>query len=281
MNDYEDGRGTDAAAIIDFAKGHATPRALPLTWPVGTHSPELLLVPEGFKAESVRKYLDEYRDRPERRKGTARFDELDSFIAHTNRMKDAHSAIFAVRDKARPTITTVIDYHELRDQGDMARFGEHRSLYAPDTSDEWKAWMAADGQAMDQGAFAEFLQDRIADVIAPPISKESWRASAAATVAEGQLLPEDPDQALRDLADKIGGVWADAQRLMELSRGLTVHAAEKVKQAINTNTGETQIQYEAAHHDGTGETLKIPDDEDYAFVGLKKPKVSSLAAFRN
>lgn len=180
MHDDET-RGSDAAAIIDFTKTYHTAYAMPLTWPAGVHSPELLIIPQGMKAESVKKYLDEYRDRPERRKGTARFDDLDSFIDHVIRMKDAHSAMFAVRDREKPRITAVLDYHELRDEATregLPRFGEHRSLYAPQTSDEWRAWLKMDGEPMTQGDFAAFLEDRIADVVAPPIAFAAWKAQA-------------------------------------------------------------------------------------------------------
>lgn len=261
IND-DTGAGSDAAAIIEFAKEHASPEVLAITWPAGVHSPELLIVPQGFRTESVKKYLDEYRERPERRRGLATFDDLDSFIAHSNRMKDAHSAMFAIRDREKPRITTVLDYHELRDEETregLPRFGEHRSLYAPQTSDEWRAWLKMDGEPMSQGDFAAFIEDRIVDVVSPPIAYAAWRAQAEATTPEGEPLPEDPDAAIRDFAEKVGGSWADAQRLMALSRGLQINADERVKQTVNLSSGEGQIQYESTHKDGAGEPVKVPN----------------------
>jgi hypothetical protein len=55
--------------------------------------------------------FDGYRATPLYRKGTAVLTQLPSFIALVNRFKFAHSAIFAVDDFTKPSLTAIFDYH--------------------------------------------------------------------------------------------------------------------------------------------------------------------------
>jgi hypothetical protein len=121
-----------------------------------------------------------------------------------------------------------------------ARFGEHRAAYAFPLSEEWKAWTAKNETPMSQVEFAAFLENRIADV--------------------SEFIPEKTGEVARAFFQKIGidvGVAAPA-RLLQLSRDFSVHADEKVRTAVNLNTGETVVHYEAAHVDEQGAPVKVP-----------------------
>lgn len=223
----------------------------------GTVPVLLLNGPSGSAVHSLKKFADEYRVTPERRVGTAEMLDLASFIAHVNRFKDADSALFGDNDRAAPSLLSVLDYHERVNiptellATDVAeqplspspRFGKHRTFYKFPLSDEWRAWHGHDGKTMVQADFAAFLEDRIGDVIPPPVD-------------DGQ---PDATDAMEQLGRLLGGNFASPSRLLELSRGMQVHQNEKVRNAVNISTGEVQITYEAAHQDAQGAPLKVPN----------------------
>jgi uncharacterized protein YfdQ (DUF2303 family) len=198
-------------------------------------------VPVGWSLQSVKKLLDEYLPAPERRKGVATAHDLDSLIAHVNRFKDDNSALFADGTDGSPALIGVINYHRAgAETGDEARFGDHRVVYRFPLSDEWAAWTANNGQRMSQADFAEFLENRILDVAPPPSEKKA----------------DDP---LAEIAKTLGGTFASASRLLELSRGLAISAKINAKGAINLSTGEAQITFDETHADGRGAPLKVPN----------------------
>lgn len=198
----------------------------------------ILAVPEGRTLHSVKKFLDEYLEFPERRKGTAVHTTLESFISGTDRFKDVHSAVFLDdTDRSNPKLLAVFDYHEpILDDG-HARHGEHKALYQFPLSDEWRAWQEVAGEKLSQTDFAVFLEDRIPDVLAP--------ASAGAK--------------LQEYATSVGITLASPQRLLELSKGLAVSVDKKVAQAVNLSTGEAQFNFVEQHNDTSGAPLKVPN----------------------
>lgn len=222
-----------AASLVET---YYKPQLLQVKGQEGDKAVEVLVLPTGLTAHSVKKHQDEYRDKPERRKGIANLKDLPSFIAHTLRFADEDSALFANNDMEKPSLTCVFDYHRRTAEGDP-RFGTHRAHYAFPLSDEWKAWKAKDGEPMSQADFAEFLENRISDVTAP----------------------ENVSEALTALAQLLGGTFASPSKLVELSRGLNVHEGAQVKQAVNLSSGEATIQYVSQHQDDTGAPLKVPN----------------------
>ncbi|MDB4993662.1 MAG: uncharacterized protein JWM74_1094, partial [Myxococcaceae bacterium] len=198
-------------------------------------SAEVLMLPRGMRAHSVKAFLDEYRTAPERRKGTAKLQDLASFIAHAKRFKNTDSALFANPDPKAPSLTSVIDYHHSGPK-DYARYGEHRGLYCFPLSDEWKAWTSLAGVGMSQEVFAAWVEDHITDVADPRAAGETAKA----------------------LAQTIGAEFASQARLLELSRGLSIRVGQRLKTKVNLDSGECSLQFESEHQDETGAPLKIP-----------------------
>jgi hypothetical protein len=113
-------------------------------------------------------FFDGYLTQPRTREGTASVTNLDSFIDHTNRFKGPDSIIFADDNRTSPKLTSVLDYNPSGPPGRTpADFGQHRAVYAFPLSDEWKAWTKVNKNQMNMVQFAEFLEDRIIDVLAP------------------------------------------------------------------------------------------------------------------
>lgn len=225
--------GSEAGAAVAAALKFGESQVVTLDYQ--PEAPGILVVPEGRRVESVKKYRDEYAKAPDRRKGTAKLTTLDSFIDHTNRFKDTESAVFAdVTNRAAPKMIAVFDYH-LKGPDGKPRFGQHRGEYAFPVSDEWKAW-TAQREPMTQEAFAEFLEERILDVMEP------------SSIGPGTI----------DMAARLGITYASPQRVMELSRGLTIRVGQQVSAYNNLSSGEAQIGFTEAHQDQAGGPLNVP-----------------------
>lgn len=232
---------TEAEAVADIVrKAESLPRVVTVKSPDGKRSAELLITLDAqgaHEVHGVKGDLDEYLTAPERRMGTAILADLDSFIAHTKRFADADSVLFADPTRTDPSLTAVLDYH--RAGADAApRFGQHRSLYKFPLSDQWKEWTAKNGSgnAFGQGPFAEFIENRILDIIDPSTASDSVKTFVRA----------------------IGGTLAGPSKLMELSRGLSIRVGAKLNQAVNLGTGEAQFTFVSEHQDETGAPLKVP-----------------------
>ncbi len=184
------------------------------------------------QAHSLKKHFEEYRTHPERKRGTATVTTLESFIDLVDRHQTGNSAIFANTDWNAPSFTAVIDYHEL--EGGRADNGQHRIHYPFPLSDEWKAWKKQSGEVLTQAEFAEWIEDRIADLAAPT------------------------DDERREYEDTFGLKTATPAEIVTLSRGLKVHAETRVRSNIVLQSGEGEISFEEEHRDAAGNKLVVP-----------------------
>lgn len=187
----------------------------------------------GGGVRNAKDLIEAWRTTPSRKIGTARALTLSSFIDLANRHKTADSAIFAATDWKAPGFTAVIDYHQAQ-SGGAADNLKHRIEYAFPASEEWKAWVDMNGELMEQGDFAAFLEDRIADLTAPTDAEKIWLE--------------------RDFGTRV----ATPAQLIQLSRGLQVNVSSVVKNVVNLATGEAAIAFDEQHTDGDGQPLKVP-----------------------
>lgn len=214
--------GAEIVPLVNAAKVPGLPDSVPVLLKRGT-APGI---------EDIARLFEPYRQHPARKSGQAVAQTFDAFCNLTLRHKTEHSVIFANMDWKKPTLTTIIDYHELA-QG-HPDFGKHRIHYAFPLSDEWQKWVAGDGIKMDQGDFAWFLEDRVAELSSP--------------------TDEEKLQYERDFATTI----ATPAQLVELSRGLQVNVESKVKASTTLQSGEGQIAWEETHNGADGKPLKVP-----------------------
>lgn len=180
---------------------------------------------------SLKPLIDEWRTAPERRKGTATVETLNSFIALMKRHADEDSAIFAKLASGTPSLTGVIDYHTTKHE---PRFGAHRVAYSFPLSPEWVAWRNHDSKAMSQLDWASFVEERIADLSSPTDAEAS----------EYERL----------FQTKI----AVPSELIQLSRGMQISVEAKVKDIRVLQSGEAEVVYEEVHKDGSGQKLVVP-----------------------
>jgi hypothetical protein len=202
-------------------------------------SQPVAILGESVRVESLRPILDSYLPTPDRARGFDEVHDEASFVALVNRQKAAHSVVFAHAQRGAVALKAVFDYHgELTAGRDgTPRHCEHGVRFPVELSEEWLAWQqfAAKG-FVDTTTFAEFLEERIVDVLQAP--------------------SESP--ALAALQELLGGLWATPLKLIELSRGLQVNVAEVVKNATSLSSGEIQLTYDSTHRDGAGQPLRVP-----------------------
>ncbi|MER8478391.1 DUF2303 family protein [Mesorhizobium sp. M1163] len=214
--------GVELSTLTNAARMAGLPDVIPVALKRGDHP----------GVEDVSGLFERYRLYPSRKTGQAMAQTFEAFCNLTVRHQTGHSAIFANMDWRKPTLTTIVDYHEL-DAG-HANFGKHRVHYAFPLSEEWQKWVAGDGAKMDQGDFAWFLEDRVAELSSP---------------TEDEKLQYE-----RDFATTI----ATPAQLVELSRGLQVNVESKVKASTTLQSGEGQIAWEETHNGADGKPLKVP-----------------------
>ncbi len=214
---------------------------------IGADTPAVLAVLQGMELKGIKTYLDQFRMRPERRSGTARFTDLSSFLAHANRFKGENSVLYANDDAKSPSLTCVFDYHEAgSNEFEGTHFGQHRGVYPFPLSETWQAWSKAeDGGPMGMSEFAEFLEDRIGDVIEP-----------LGAPIEGE--PE-ADQRLRAQIQRLGCTLASPSLLLDLSRNFRVNENSRTKVAQTLSSGEVSLKFENEHTDENGAPLRVPN----------------------
>lgn len=219
-----DKAGSEVVTIENVAGEDTLPKTIPV----------LLNRVDGV-ARGVKALFEEWRGAPERKKGTAKVNTLQSFTALTNRHKTEDSVIFADTNWRAPSLTAIIDYHEIANGG-VAAFGQHRIHYPFPLTDEWKAWIAVHGQAMDQGTFAEFIEDHRAELAAPH------------------------EEEITHWEETLGGKLAYPNELQMLSRGLKINAEVKASSAVTLSSGEGEISWEETHQarNKAGQTIVVP-----------------------
>lgn len=206
----------------------------------------ILLIPAGngaVRAESLKGTIDQYRDRPERRAGTAVLTDLESFIAHANRFKDEDSAIFVTGAKEEPTFVSVLDYHErenpIGDDDEITsngapRFGKHRGQYKPCFSAEWNAWNGHDGDEMSQADFASFIDTHAADVFDVDGRPEALQ----------ELAKWYADRFARERGAE--SFYGSCQVLIDLAEGLEVTVTDRVADVTKRSGGGVNIAFDSS-----------------------------------
>ncbi len=221
--------------------------------------PHLITVPLHRKVEDLTRHHREAMEylKPLRRKGTARFDDLQSLINWTNRFKGETSALFAKPDMAAPSLTCIADYHDSgpADQtsvtGDpSARHCHHRAIYNFPLSDEWKAWMKVDGQPLGKDELGEFIETQAKDIMDPTPAILAGKETDKNEAWENRLI---------QTAQKIEGRYGQLTQLLAMSKRFQVHETSNLQVKTNRDTGEAEVQFLNEHKTADGKPLNIPN----------------------
>lgn len=259
MSDKDKEGGTMVSELRQFFEDHASsPELVSFKHPTTTVEGAALVLPKHMQVHSIKNLLEEYRGRPDRRKGWATAESIASLIELANRSKDEDSIVFASEGPSYeelvrgivnvPRVLAILNYNQrggetLADA--KARFGDHVVEYQCALSDEWQAWSKSDGQEMNQGSIAAFLEDRLMDLAdASYFTGPTWDA----------LLP------------RMKATIADPARIIEVAQGIEIHSAETVLEHVKLPSGETKIQWQTEHKTASGAPVEVP-----GFFGVRVP----------
>ncbi len=236
-----------ADTILEQARTEAARTAHTLEAHDGTKAAALL---NGVSCVVIQGELDKLAAIPRSRAGKVEALDLESFAALVLRDYDAGSQVFADVSGPGVRFEAVLDYHEPHDRGSAGRAGQRHGreiiAYAPALSDEWRAWTGQAGKGMSQGEFAAWIDEHLPDL------------------ADPRHLLNDPDSTAAKFGAAYGGNvdnlfgFADPDRMVKLSTGLSVRESSVVKNVVNLASGEVSIQYETEHADGDGRPLAVP-----------------------
>lgn len=241
--------------------------------------PRVIELSKDRRLESLKKFQDELRTRPERRKGCIQLTSVDSFIETAERFKNPDSVIFADYNTKSARLLAVFDYHPIGGVLRGTTVEEATVKAEPQLTGEALAKLNEPGNAgaavswpkqLPEEVSADFCQFRAAYEF--PVSEEwiRWRdmnekpftQEAFAQFIEDNIMSvAAPYRALeraRQIAAQLNITYCDAARLMSLSRELVVTAESKYTQIVNQQTGETKISFEEVHEGEGGATLDIP-----------------------
>jgi hypothetical protein len=202
------------------------------------------VLPAGKQLHSLKKFYDEWLERPERRSGTATLDSLQSFCAHLVTYAGSDTAVFVAdarvdRDAGRSVpaeVRTVYDYTPQGGDQTAASWQEYGASYALRWSQEWLDWTRAGESPMDMATFAQFLEERVSDVYL------------------GETAPH-----ILDLIGQLELTLASAGTLVKLSRNFAVNVGVAVREVRTLSSGEMSVAYEESHRDGEGQAIKVPN----------------------
>jgi len=218
-----DAAGAEILSIDTTALGDAgLPAAVPVVWDR-----------RNAALHQLKTVVEAWRVTPRAKTGTARALTLASFVELVERHATADTVIFADTAWRAPKLLAVIDYHPT-DPDDRPAWGRHRVGYDYPIGEDWAAWCAQNGVAMDQGAFAAWIEDHIRSLASPT------EAEAIALEAEFRTRIATP------------------ARLVDLARGLQVAVEARVEDVRTLQSGAAQIRFEETHRDADGKPLEVP-----------------------
>lgn len=125
----------------------------------------LVVVQDGYKIEDMERHLPA----PLRLKQHVTLTSPRGFVSYVSNFKTLATVVF-IKDA---TFTAKLDYHT----PGQPSWVSHTATYAPKVSHQWKAWKEHHKLTFTQVEFAEFIEERLGEIVAP----------AAAVVMTGVL----------------------------------------------------------------------------------------------
>lgn len=118
-----------------------------------------VLLPEGFQAHSLEGFLSS----PSRIRQHVTLADTASFLAYWHKFVGLDSTVFCGTHE-HPHFVAIFDYHESAIE---PAHGDHTATYKCEFSPEWTTWRGSNEKKHSQLAFAEFIEDNIADIVQP------------------------------------------------------------------------------------------------------------------
>lgn len=173
---------TQVPAIIEAAQAATKPHDLGAGF-YYSHGQVINLNPE----------LEKLAETPRRAKGTYRPATLEAFIAYVAETKASKGlSIWVEPTPAAPKVVALLNDH---DGIDGPAWRDYRVETALELTEEWRHWIGKDDQLMPQAAFAEHVEDGIAEILEPDAAKmleiaQSIQLATSATIRNAQRLTD-------------------------------------------------------------------------------------------
>lgn len=216
-------------------------------------------VPEGMRVVDMTADMDKLATKlqPWRRTGTAQITDLESLIAWANRNKGETSALFATITE-KPSLLCISDYLgagepviDPTSRDPNASYMRHRAIYNFPLSKEWLIWNAISGEAMEKGAFGEFVEANAKDLLEP--------TPALLGTAQKSEAREEWELRMIEVAAQLQGRYGQYATLIKLAREFTVNEVSNITTTLNRDTGESSIQFLNEHQQPDGSAISIPN----------------------
>lgn len=118
----------------------------------------VILAPHGTDLKSLEGFLP-----PQRIKQAVNLLEAESFIAYVNKFKEEDTLIFVNVTESGATFKAILDYHGK----DEPQYCSHVASFSLIPTPEWKTWLEADREMMEQVDFATWLEDNAKLIVEP------------------------------------------------------------------------------------------------------------------
>ncbi len=246
----QDRAGTENQALIDLALGAAGREVLE------DDERSAIVVPAGGQLVIVDPVPDAALDAPRRVEGTTAVLNVASFAYLYAKYRKPTSETYANLDDR--TITTVVNADT---DADYAGHRDHRLILQCKSSTAWTAWTARDGQLMKQVDFAEFIEDRLLDIVTPTGAEmlelaQSFQATTGVEFKSVAVLTSSSRSLIYEetIAAK-AGMKGDIQIPTHIDLGLTPFDGG------NRYRVRARFRYRIAHGDlALGYRLERPED---------------------
>jgi uncharacterized protein YfdQ (DUF2303 family) len=104
--------------------------------------------------------LEEYLDKPRRKRGTPVFWDAPSMAAYVNKHKDARTTLYMTDQNDRYLVQGILDGHSADEPG----WGRHQAILEMRKTDAWSRWLAKDNNLIGQEDFAEHIERNLIDI---------------------------------------------------------------------------------------------------------------------
>ncbi len=214
--------GNNAQAVIDAVKGLHNPLDWCFTDPqFEDQNARVVVLPKGMELHSVKKFHDEWLERPRRLKGRAIVESQQSFCELVALHKRMDTTIFASSEGGY-SLQAVVDYYPKGElgAGSTPSFCEHRITYSFPQTAALVAWQGANAWR-SQGAFAQFLDAQRFDLI-DPLDIEKPNEKSIVHEVMFRSTPRDKREDMR-----AENVFASPGDIMQLVETLSGHSRTK------------------------------------------------------
>jgi uncharacterized protein YfdQ (DUF2303 family) len=122
-----------------------------------------LIVPPNYSTKDITELVEKAQPTPSRKRGTMVVKDVASLLAYCDDQATANGAAstgYLYADPDKRSITAVFNDHK----GAAAGWRDHRAEFKAEFTPEFDNWLRNNKQPKDQSAFAEFIEDNMADL---------------------------------------------------------------------------------------------------------------------